>query len=310
MNAILRWSAPVAVLAVLPWILNAYLVSLLLTCLMYVTLAVAWVMFSGPSRYLSLATTAFFGIGAYCTAWGLDSLPWPLLIAAGAATAGAFALLVGVFVLKLRGSYFAVLTFGLSELAMHLVSHGERSLSGTVGRVLLQPPSQIAIYYAMLGLAAAAIVCCARLWRGPLGYALRGIGADEDRTATLGVNPLAVKLTGFALSAAFAGATGAVMAGRWTYLDPHTVFNPLIGFQTVLIVMVGGASRIQGAVIGAVIFSLLSEFLRLRFPYLYMILLGVLLIVSVLYLPDGLIGLKLRRAKAPVPAARPVAQSR
>jgi branched-chain amino acid transport system permease protein len=85
------------------------------------------------------------------------------------------------------------------------------------------------------------------------------------------------------------------MAGRWTYLDPHTVFNPLISFQTVLIVMVGGASRIQGAVIGAVIFSLLSEFLRLRFPYLYLVLLGLLLIVSVLYLPNGLVELGTRR---------------
>lgn len=291
----LSWSPLILALTALPWLANSYVVSLALACLMYVALAVSWVMFSGPSRYLSLATTAFFGIGAYCTAWGLGQLPWPLLVAGGALAAATMALLVGSFVLKLRGSYFAVLTFGLSELALHVINQTERSLSGTVGRVLLNPPPQEHIYLAVLFLALLAIAACARLWRGPLGYALRGIGADEDRTATLGVNPLHVKLIGFALSAGFAGAVGAAMAGRWTYLDPHTVFNPLISFQTVLIVMVGGTSRIHGAVIGAVIFSLLSEFLRLRFPYLYLVLLGLLLIVSVLYLPNGLIELGTRR---------------
>lgn len=294
----MKWSPLIAALATLPWVTNPYIVSLVLTCLMYVVLAVSWVMFSGPSRYLSLATTAFFGIGAYCTAWGLGHLPWPLLVLGGALAAAGTAVLVGSFVLKLRGSYFAVLTFGLSELALHIINQTERAISGTVGRVLLDPPEQNEIYLAVLCLALLSIATCAWLWRGPLGYALRGIGADEDRTATLGVNPLRVKLAGFALSAAFAGAVGAAMAGRWTYIDPHTVFNPLIGFQTVLIVMVGGASRIQGAVVGAVIFSLLSEFLRLRFPYFYLVLLGLLLILSVLYLPNGLIALTTRTKEA------------
>lgn len=294
MSGWLKWSPLIGALAVLPWVANPYVVSLALTCLMYVALAVSWVMFSGPSRYLSLATTAFFGIGAYCTAWGLGLVPWPLLVLGGAAAAAAIAVLVGLFVLKLRGSYFAVLTFGLSELALHIINQTERAISGTVGRVLLSPPAQSEIYLAVLLLALLSIAGCAWVWRGPLGYALRGIGADEDRAATLGVNPLRAKLAGFALSAAIAGAVGAAMAGRWTYLDPHTVFNPLIGFQTVLIVMVGGAARIRGAVIGAVIFSLLSEFLRMRFPYFYMVLLGLLLILSVLYLPNGLIELRWR----------------
>jgi branched-chain amino acid transport system permease protein len=99
-----------------------------------------------------------------------------------------------------------------------------------------------------------------------------------------------VKLLGFCLSAWFAGALGAAMAVRWTYIDPHTVFNPFIVFQTVLISMVGGPLTIGGPLVGALVFSLMSEFLRLSLPYLYMILLGVLLIVSVLYLPNGLAG--------------------
>jgi C-terminal processing protease CtpA/Prc len=85
-----------------------------------------------------------------------------------------------------------------------------------------------------------------------------------------------------------AGALGAAMAVRWTYIDPPTVFNPFIGFQTVLIAMVGGAQTLLGPIVSAVVFSLLTEFLRLQFPYLFLIILGLLLILLVLYLPGGI----------------------
>jgi len=124
-----------------------------------------------------------------------------------------------------------------------------------------------------------------------LGLALRGIGADEERAQTLGVNARRAKILAFALSAFFAGALGAAMAVRWTYIDPPTVFNPFIGFQTVLIAMVGGAHTVIGPIASSVLFSLLTEFLRLQFPYLFMILLGLLLILLVLYLPGGLASL-------------------
>jgi branched-chain amino acid transport system permease protein len=100
-----------------------------------------------------------------------------------------------------------------------------------------------------------------------------------------------VKVAGFALSASFAGAAGAAMAVRWTYVDPTAVFNPFIGLQTVLIASVGGAMSLGGPVLAAVVFSLLAEFLRLQFPYVYLVLLGALLIVAVLFLPQGLAGL-------------------
>jgi branched-chain amino acid transport system permease protein len=78
---------------------------------------------------------------------------------------------------------------------------------------------------------------------------------------------------------------------RWTYIEPNSVFNPFIGFQTVLIAMVGGAHTIVGPLASSVVFSLLTEFLRLQFPYLFLILLGLLLILLVLYLPGGIASL-------------------
>jgi branched-chain amino acid transport system permease protein len=144
----------------------------------------------------------------------------------------------------------------------------------------------------MLLIAVAAVATAIGVRRSRFGLALAGIGADEQRAQTLGVNTRLVKIGGFALTAAFAGAAGAAMAVRWTYIDPHTVFNPFIGFQTVLIALIGGAATLWGPVIAAVVFSLLAETLRLQLPQLYMMVLGVLLILCVLYLPGGLASLR------------------
>jgi branched-chain amino acid transport system permease protein len=287
------------VLAGAPWALSDFALSLLLTCLMYAGLAVSWAMFSGATHYLSLATAAFFGIGAYVTAWGLATLPYAVVVPLGGLAAGAFAALIGSAILHLRGAYFAVLTFGLGELVRHAITYFEKSYAHTVGRVLAAAPEARAVYLTVLLLAAAAIVTCLAVRGSRFGLALAGIGADEERAQTLGVNTRRTKIAGFALSAFFAGALGAAMAVRWTYIEPSSVFNPFIGFQTVLIAMVGGAHTVIGPLASSVVFSLLTEFLRLQFPYLFLILLGLLLIVLVLYLPGGIASLwPIARARA------------
>jgi len=149
----------------------------------------------------------------------------------------------------------------------------------------------------MLALAAGAIAAAALLRHSRWQFALVGIGADEERAQTLGVNTRRVKVIAFALSAFFPGALGAAMAVRWTYIEPLSVFNPFIGFQTVLIAMVGGAHTLLGPIVSSVFFSLFTEFLRLRFPYAFLTVLGLLLVVLVLYLPGGLASLFVRRAR-------------
>ena len=89
-----------------------------------------------------------------------------------------------------------------------------------------------------------------------------------QRAQTLGVNARLVKIAGFALSAFFAGALGAAMAVRWTYIDPPAVFNPFIGFQTVLIAMVGGAHTVLGPLVSSIVFSLLTELLMTEKSYI------------------------------------------
>jgi branched-chain amino acid transport system permease protein len=274
--------------ALLPGIASEFLLSLALTCLMYVALASSWSLFCGSTRYLSLATAAFFGIGAYTSALVLESLPWLAAVGLGALVAAAIALVMGLAVLHLRGTYFAVLTFGMTELIRHAVTYFEKQVTGTVGRVLVVVPEEATVYYTVLGIAAIAVATAIVVRRRRFGLALVGIGFDEQRAQTLGVNTRLVKTLGFALTAAFAGAIGAAMAVRWTYIDPVTVFNPFIGFQTVLIALIGGAATLWGPLVAAVVFSVLAETLRLQLPQAYMVALGLLLILSVMYLPDGL----------------------
>lgn len=292
--------APVALLiggialAALPWLLSDFLLALALSCVMYAGLAVSWSMFCGPTNYLSLATAAFFGLGAYVTAWGAGALPYGIAVLAGGLAAAAFAALVGAAVLHLRGAYFAVITFGLGELVRHAITYYEKAYEGTVGRIIAEAPESTTVYWMVLFVSVAAVATAMIVRTSRLGLALRGIGSDEERAQTLGVNARSAKVLAFSLSAFFAGALGAAMAVRWTYIDPPTVFNPFIGFQTVLIAMVGGAQTLLGPIVAAVLFSLLTEFLRLQFPYLYLVILGLLLIVLVLYLPGGIASLFVR----------------
>lgn len=277
-----------AIAAALPLFASEFAVSMALTCLMYVALATSWSVFCGATRYLSLATSAFFGVGAYVSAFTLDQIPWLAAIALGAGVAVVLAVAMGSAVLHLRGTYFAVLTFGMTELIRHAVTLAEKSLAGTVGRVLVVVPERDTVYFTVLAIAFASVLTAILVRRSRLGLAMAGIGGDEQRAQTLGVDTRRVKIAGFAITAAFAGAMGAAMSVRWTYIDPTTVFNPFIGFQTVLIALVGGAATLWGPLVAAIVFSVLAETLRLQLPQVYMMTLGVLLIVSVLYLPGGL----------------------
>jgi branched-chain amino acid transport system permease protein len=284
-------AALIACLAALPSVTSTFVLSLTLSIAMYAGLALSWSMFSGATGYVALSTSAFFGLGAYTCAILLGSLPWPLVVAGGAAVAAVSALILGLCVLHLRGTYFAILTFGISELLKNLIMYIEKSEFGTVGRLMMGAPSLPVIYWTVLALAVLAAVMYWLVARSDFGAALRAIGSDEGRASTLGLNVRNAKIAGFCLSAFIPGAIGAAMSVRWTYIEPQIVFNPFIVFQTVLVATIGGPTRLAGPILGAVVFGLLQETLRLNFANYYLILLGVLLILSVLYIPNGLVSL-------------------
>jgi branched-chain amino acid transport system permease protein len=133
--------------------------------------------------------------------------------------------------------------------------------------------------------------------RSKYGMALQSIGENEDASIHIGVNVVILKTLAFAVSAFFMGAAGAIMATRWTYIDPNIAFNSLFSFMPVLMAIFGGISRLYGPVLGATIFALLEEILVTEFPYYYMLLFGIILMAVILFLPDGLVGVLKKRRK-------------
>ncbi len=277
-------------LAALPFYGSAYNVILLTAIIMYIVLTVSWTMFSGPTGYLSLATAAFFGVGIYTMATLGGSLPLLLTVVVGGIVSSIIALGVGAITLRLRGIYFAIFTFGLVELVKHLLLFWEITVTGTRGRFIVLVDNNT-IFWVILGIFVVLMVTTYFIQRSRFGLALQSIGENEEAAAHIGVNVTMVKITTFAVSAFFMGAAGAIMATRWTYVDPYVAFNVLFSFLPVLMAIFGGMSQLYGPVIGAVVFAYLEETLLTKFPYYYMLTFGIVLIVAILYLPGGLVGL-------------------
>jgi len=258
---------------------------------MYIVLTVSWALFSGPTHYLSLASAAFFGIGIYVSAILGDQLPLLLLIGLGGFISFLLALLVGLSSLRLRGMYFTIFTFGLSELIRHSVQWWEVNKTGTVGRWVIGV-DHTTVYYIMLAILLITLVVAYILKHSKYGLALLSIGESEEAADHIGINVNAMKIITFAISTFFMGATGAIMATRWTYIDPSIAFNPLFSFMPVLMAIFGGIGHIFGQILGASVLTLLADFLLTKFPYYYMLLYGMILVMVVLFLPEGLTGLK------------------
>ncbi len=304
-----RWATIAAVMVALgiaafvPSIGSRYHVALGIGILSHVVLASAWALFSGPTRYITLATVAFFGIGAYTVAVGHEVLPLPLLLAAAAAVGAAIAGVVGLSTLRLSGVYFVIFTFGLAELIRQLVTWYEVNVSRSLGRYIFTEVTPRDIYFQLLVLAAVVLLVSWSVHRSRLGLALRMIGDDEPVARHMGVNTTKVKLGVFVLSSTFMALTGAIMAPRWVYLDPVIAFAPTLSFQVVIMALLGGAASMIGPVLGAVPLVLLFEAITARFPNHFSILLGVVFIVIVYFLPRGVVGAVAQLARRRRPAA-------
>jgi branched-chain amino acid transport system permease protein len=257
---------------------------------MYVILTVSWTIFSGPTRYISLASAAFFGVGVYTSALLGKALPLPVVIVAGSLLSFILALCMGLLTLRLRGMYFIIFTFSISELIRHFLLWWETTMTGTVGRWVVMV-EHVTVYYVILFIFVLVLLAAHLIRRSRFGLALRSIGEQEEAASHIGINATLVKTIAFAISAFFMGATGAIMATKWKYIDPKIAFDPLLSFMPVLMAIFGGTGQLFGPVFGAAVFAYLEEILTTKFPYYYMLLFGSILIVVILFLPHGMVGL-------------------
>ena len=280
-----------ALLMALPvYVPSDYTVILISNILMYVVLTLSWAIFSGPTGYISLAPAAFFGVGVYASALLSSDLPLPVVIPIGGAASFILAYLVGSLTLRLRGMYFTMFTFGLVELIRNSLHWWEVNITGTVGRVIISADNTT-VFYAMVFIFLVVLFTSYLIRRSKFGLALRSIGETEEAAAHSGVNVNRVKVAIFAVSAFFMGATGATMSMRWTYIDPTEAFNIQYSFMPVLMAIFGGMGHLYAPITGAAIFSLLEEILTTKFPYYYMLLFGLTMLVVIRFMPYGLEGM-------------------
>jgi branched-chain amino acid transport system permease protein len=278
-------------LAIFPLYADAYYLSLTISLLQFTVLATAWGMFSGPTRYVSLATAAFFGVGAYTVAVLGEVLSWPLVLAIAAGIGALTAAIVGLSTLRLSGVHFVIFTFGLAELVRQLVVWFEVNKTRVLGRYVFVDITQKDIYWQLLVLAVAVFLIGWLIARSRLGFALRIIGEDETVAQHCGINVTIAKVALFTISATVMTLVGAIMSPRWTYIEPSIAFNATISFQVVIMALLGGAHRLWGPILGAVPLTLLFEFLSARFPSTSTLIMGVVFLLIVYALPSGVAGL-------------------
>jgi len=283
----------VLLLAIAPLFTPPYVTISLITILMYVILTLSWTMFSGPTNYISLATAALFGVGVYSSAVLKDSLPLVLIVIISGLLSFILALLIGLLTLRLKGVYFILFTFGVTALIRNAIQWWEIHFTLTVGRHVSGPGNETVYTYLVI-IYSLTLIFMFLLQNSSYGMALQGIGENEDAAEHIGIDVTRLKVLTFAVSAIFMGAAGAVMATRWRYIDPTIAFNPLLSFLPVLMAIFGGTSMLGGPILGAVIFTLLQQYLITEYPYLYMLLMGLTLVIVILYLPGGLLVLVMK----------------
>lgn len=278
-----------AVLTALPFYTPGYVISLLITIFMYAILAISWNILSGYTGYISLGTAAFFGIGIYiCVLCWKIKIPYPLIILSGGLASAFFAFLIGLPCLRIRGPYFVILTFGLSEAVKFIIEQIEVK-AGSMGNILVGAPPMETFYYSLLIVGVCTIIADFIIRNTRFGLGLSSIKQNEEAAEVIGVKTTKYKLLALILSSFFMGLIGPIMALRWTFIVPAVAFSPTVSFQTMVMAILGGSKDFRGPLLGVVILTCISEAFGINFPYCYMILLGLSLIIIIKFSPSGLL---------------------
>jgi branched-chain amino acid transport system permease protein len=289
-RAAIALAALLALLAV-PVFANPYVISLGVNILTYVALATGWAFFSGPTRYVSLAASAFYGVGAYSVAVLATDYTYPAALLAAVGLSIVLSAFVGLSTLRLSGMYFVIFTFGLASLVSAAVNWWEFNVARQAGWYLYLSITPTQIYYQLLALCVAIVVLW--LWRdrSRMGFALKTLGADETVARQIGINTVGLKIGTFIVSCVVMTLAGAILAPRRSYMDATNAFDPSISFLTVIMALLGGATSVWGPMLGVVPLLLIKDYLSIAFPSYFSVVLGLVLLGIVFFIPHGLIGL-------------------
>jgi len=278
-----------ALLAAAPSIAPAIIVQFGISTLIMVTLAQSWNIIGGYTGYTAFGNSVFYGLGGYGTAIAMVQFHWPFAagLALGAALAVAFALLLGLPVLRLRGQYFAIATLGLVGVMTAIVSNVDIAGSN-VGLVLPLLKGDTLFYELALALAVLTTLTVAWISRSRFGFGLIAIRENEEAAEVMGIDTTLHKVLAFMLSALFTALAGGIHAYWITYIDPAGAFDVTLNVKMIIMVVFGGPSTVFGPVVGAFVLSAISEFLAIKVTGLAGMFFGLVVVTAIVFMPRGL----------------------
>ena len=268
-----------------------------------ITLASNWNLTGGFTGYVDFGHAVFFGLGAYgtgilmgqpqwqlwpaiLTGWNF----WPALLV-GAIVAAIFAVLIGSATLRLKGPYFSIAMLGTFVAMRELVRVARPLTGGGVGLTLPPYLNRPLFYYLALILAGLVVALMWWIRRTEFGSTLTAIREDEVGAEMRGINTTLHKITAFLIAAFLSGLVGGMWAYQNTFIDPDIVFLPNRTVDMVMMTMLGGLGTIAGPVIGAATIYWLRDVVWSNLLLFHQIAEGILLIIIVLFVPEGMMGL-------------------
>lgn len=293
--------ALVVSIAALPMVGGSYALRLGTIACMYGILALSWNVVGGLAGYPSFATAAFFGFGAY-TAGVLLGKGVPLAVSVPAAGVISFVLagLLGAALLRLRGHYFAIASLSLIEVFRELVNNATDLTGGGMGlNIPLTSTAGVMadatlFFYVMWGLLVGTALMVVVVAGSKLGFGLACIRQNETAADMIGLNTTLYKSVAFGLSACFVGAAGGVYAAWVHYIDPSDVFDILYSVKPIVMALIGGLGSPLGVLVGALVYLGLEEVVWRNYIQIHSGVLGILIVVLLLFLPNGLMSLRSR----------------
>ena len=284
-------------LASLPWWGSDVLVQFGINALLLAVLAQGWNVIGGYTGYPSFGNSVFYGLGSYGVAIAMVQwhLPFAVGMLFGVGLAVAFALALGVPVLRLRGHYFAIATLALAGVMAAIISNVP--LAGQNIGLVLPPLNDDRLFYGLsLGLLVVSTLVVWWLTKSRFGFGLIAIRENEDSAAVMGVNTTAYKVAAFTISGAMSALAGGIHAYWITFLDPESAFDISLNIKMIIMAVFGGAGTVLGPIIGALSLSAVSEWLSSEVTNIASLFFGAVIVAAVVLMPHGLADL-VRRAR-------------
>jgi branched-chain amino acid transport system permease protein len=273
-----------------------YHLNVLFHVALFAALGLAWNLVGGFAGQLSLGHAAFFGIGAYALPLYHDRLgiPLPLTLVLLIVTAVAAAAVIGRVAFRLRGPYFALATIAFAEVLRLSAKNLDHFTGGDVGLQVPQlfgPSAPIHWFYiSAVLLTAAAFTATALIVRSRFGYQLQAVREDEDTARACGIDAAWVKLQALMISAAFTALGGALYISQIASVVPDAAFAIDLSERPAIDAMLGGAGTLTGPIVGAILIETAQELFKNVFHEAFQLIYGGLLVVVVLFLPEGIVG--------------------